>query len=84
MPFCWMDEKNEERDQSAGSVSSVDATIVEIRDRASMMRRLGHSKADALHRCMGNLAWAYSVSGQPAVSPARVRKLVSEVYGKAS
>jgi len=84
MPFCWMNEKAEERVQSTGSAAREDATIVEIRDRASMMRRLGHSKADALHRCMGNLAWAYSVSGQPAVSPARVRKLVNEVYGKAS
>ena len=83
MPFCWKDEKGPQKNVSEGGARE-DATIVEIRDRASMMRRLGHSKADAIHRCMGNIAWAFSVSGQPAVSPARVRKLVGEVYGKAS
>ena len=83
MPFCWMDEK-EDIENSAEAVSREDATVLEIRDRAAVMRRLGHSKADAIHRCMGNIAWAFSVSGQPAVSPARVRKLVGEVYGKLS
>ena len=83
MPFCWMDEQ-EDTNGSSGSLAREEATEMEIRERAAVMRRLGHSKADALHRCMGNLAWAFSVSGQPAVSPARVRKLVGEVYGKAS
>jgi hypothetical protein len=83
MPFCWMDEK-EDRENLTEAVSREDATVSEIRDRAAVMRRLGHSKADAIHRCMGNIAWAFSVSGQPAVSPARVRKLVGEVYGKVS
>ncbi|MBC8454696.1 MAG: hypothetical protein H8D71_00630 [Deltaproteobacteria bacterium] len=78
-----MDEK-EDRENSTEAVSREDATVSEIRDRAAVMRRLGHSKADAIHRCMGNIAWAFSVSGQPAVSPARVRKLVGEVYGKVS
>ncbi len=83
MPFCWMDE-NEEMQGPTQGASREAVTVAEIRDRAALMRRLGHSKADAIHRCMGNLAWAFSVSGQPAVSPARVRKLVAEVYGKAS
>ena len=83
MPFCWMDEK-EDGENSIDGISREDATVSEIRDRAAVMRRLGHSKADAIHRCMGNIAWAFSVSGQPAVSPARVRKLVGEVYGKVS
>lgn len=83
MPFCWMDENEGGQGPTQGT-SREDATVAEIRDRAAVMRRLGHSKADAIHRCMGNLAWAFSVSGQPAVSPARVRKLVGEVYGKAS
>jgi len=78
-----MDEK-EDIENSTEAVSREDATVSEIRDRAAVMRRLGHSKADAIHRCMGNIAWAFSVSGQPAVSPARVRKLVGEVYGKVS
>ena len=47
------------------------------------MRRLGRSKADALHRCLGNVAWAYSVSGTPALTPAQIRKIVNSVYSGA-
>ncbi len=83
MPFCWLEE-NEDRVERDTAAAREVATEKEVRERAALMRRLGHSRADAVHRCMGNLAWAFSVSGQPAVSPARVRKIVSEVYGKAS
>ena len=83
MPFCWMDE-TEESASMATEDDRRSSTEHDVRTRAELMRRLGYAKADAVHRCLGNLAWAYSVSGHPAVSPARVRKIVSEVYGKAS
>jgi|MDTA01.1.fsa_nt_gb hypothetical protein len=83
MPFCWMDE-NDAQEAKGNEQSRKAATTSELRERAALMRRLGYSKSDAVHRCMGNLAWAFSVSGQPAVTPAMVRKIVSEVYGKAS
>ena len=83
MPFCWLDENDTSERQSTGA-ERTDATETEIREKASLMKRLGHPKADAVHRCMGNVAWAFSVSGQPAVTPARIRKIVSLVYGKAS
>ena len=83
MPFCWLEENEDRVDRDTADAREM-ATERELRERAALMRRLRHSKADAVHRCMGNLAWAFSVSGQPAVSPARVRKIVSEVYGKAS
>ncbi len=83
MPFCWMDE-NEDTAPAGNESERRTSTELDVRTRAQLMRRLGYAKADAVHRCLGNLAWAYSVSGQPAVSPARVRKIVAEVYGKAS
>ena len=83
MPFCWMDE-TEEAAPKRNEDDRRSSTEHDVRSRAQLMRRLGYPKSDAVHRCLGNLAWAYSVSGQPAVSPARVRKIVSEVYGKAS
>ena len=83
MPFCWLDENDTPQRPSTGAERAA-ATETEIREKASLMKRLGHSKADAVHRCMGNVAWAFSVAGQPAVTPARIRKIVSAVYGKAS
>ncbi len=79
MPFCWMDEKPDP--EPSGTQAT--ATTLEIRDRAGLLRRLGYSKADAVHRCLGNVAWAYSVSGTPALSPTQIRKIVSEVYAGA-
>ena len=62
--------------------SSADAYADEIRERAGLFRRLGHSKAIAVHRCLGNIAWAFSQSGQPPLSAAEVRKIVSEIYDR--
>lgn len=82
MTFCWMDE-------GAGSLPPVsaekraEAAEAEVRERSALMRRLGRSKADALHRCLGNVAWAYSVSGTPALTPAQIRKIVNSVYSGA-
>ncbi len=79
MPFCWMDEEK----PRVAVGAQADATAQEIQDRAALLRRLGYSKADAVHRCLGNVAWAHSVSGTPALSPTQIRKLVSEVYAGA-
>ena len=83
MPFCWMDEASDAASQTSG-LSREEVAEADVLERASLLRRLGYSKADALHRCLGNLAWAYSVAGTPELSPARVRKLVGEVYAGAS
>ena len=82
MTFCWMDE-------AAGSLPPVseekraETAEAEVRERSALMRRLGRSKADALHRCLGNVAWAYSVSCTPALTPAQIRKIVNSVYSGA-
>jgi len=76
MPFCWMDEQTPPVDADSQS----DATTHEVRDRAGLLRRLGYSKSDAVHRCLGNVAWAHSVAGTPALSPTQIRKIVGEVY----
>ena len=83
MPFCWLDEDGEAARAGGGDGRRI-ATENDVRARAQLMRRLGYAKSDAIHRCLGNLAWAFSVAGKPPVSPARVRSIVAEVYGKAS
>ena len=80
MPFCWMDE---ESGAVAETTKKAEAAINEIRERAGLLRRLGYTKADAVHRCLGNVAWAHSVSGTPALSPSQIRKTVGEVYAGA-
>ena len=80
MPFCWMDE---ESGSVVETTTKAETAINEIRERASLLRRLGYAKADAVHRCLGNVAWAHSVSGTPAVSPSQIRKTVGEVYAGA-
>ena len=80
MPFSWMDETSEPdsgRDTEARSA----ACEKELRERASLLKRLGHDKATALHRCLGNVAWAFTIQGEPPLSPAQIRKIVNAVYG---
>ena len=76
MPFCWMDENSE----AAGAGKQVESVIAEIQDKAGLLRRLGYSKADTIHRCLGNVAWAHSHAGKPAVSPSQIRKIIGEIY----
>ena len=82
MSFCWMDEDAGSSQSEVGTKRS-EAAAAEVRERSALMRRLGRSKADALHRCLGNVAWAYSVSGTPALTPAQIRKIVNSVYAGA-
>jgi len=83
MPFCWMDESSEQNPQPGHSTREQVAEA-DVLERATLLRRLGYSQAEAVHRCMGNVAWAFSVQGKPAITAARLRKLVSGVYKPAS
>ncbi len=83
MQFCWMDEPGEKHERDSGRSRQDDAEE-DVIARANLLRRLGYSQADAIHRCMGNVAWAFSVQGKPAISAARLRKLVASVYKSAS
>ncbi len=83
MPFCWMDETSNDIAVHDGKKPELVAEE-DVTERASLLRRLGYSQADAVHRCMGNIAWAFSVHGKPAITPARIRKIVEGVYKPAS
>ena len=79
MSFCWMDEAAESSRPDSGT-KRTEAAAAEVRERSALMRRMGRTKADAIHRCLGNVAWAYSVTGTPALTPAQIRKIVNSVY----
>ena len=82
MPFDWMQTTSgtaSAKDAKAGRTAALSA---EVRERAGLFRRLGYARAHAVHRCLGNIAWAYSKSGKPPVTAAQVRKIVDEVYSR--
>jgi len=78
MPFDWMQTEP----PATNAEARVAAYLEEVRQRAGLFRRLGHSKAHAIHRCLGNIAWAFSESGTPPITAADVRRVVGEVYDR--
>lgn len=54
----------------------------EVRDRASLLRKLGYAKDDAKARCRQNLEWEYQLHGKAPILD-EISKLVDEVYGRA-
>ena len=78
-----MDDSSESTAQAKSS-TRVEMAESDVRERALLLRRLGYSQAEVVHRCMGNIAWAFSVQGKPAITPAQLRKLVAGVYKPAS
>jgi len=78
-----MDEAGEQ-EAPTSQLSPAEVAEADVLEKAALLRRLGYSKTDAIHRCMGNIAWAFSVQGKPAITPARLRKLVGSVYKPAS
>ena len=80
MPFEWMHTSGETSQRS--TVSSSESYTKDVRARAELLHRLGYDQAYALHRCLGNVAWAFSKQGKPPLSPAQVRKIVAGVYAR--
>ena len=79
MPFDWMDTTTTSARTNHGAEGRTQALCDEVRDRAGLFKRLGHPKAHAVHRCLGNIAWAYAAAGKPPVSAAEVRRIVEEI-----
>jgi len=77
MPFDWMNTA-----RTAPRRRAAEACADEVRERAGLFRRLGHERSTAVHRCLGNIAWAFSASGTPPLSAAQVRKIVGEIYDR--
>jgi uracil-DNA glycosylase len=82
MPFDWLHPRIPNAVKAKYPVSCRQVTADEIRARSSLLHRLGYDQAQALHRCLGNLAWGYEMRGRPALSDDEVRGLVAEVYAR--
>lgn len=80
MSFDWMQTTTATRQPSGGAARRTEVLSDEIRQRAGLFLRLGYPRAHAVHRCLGNIAWAYAEAGKPPISAAEVRRLVDDVY----
>ena len=80
MSFDWMQTTTANGQSSGASARRTEVLSDEIRERAGLFRRLGYPRAHAVHRCLGNIAWAYSEAGKPPISAAEVRRIVDDVY----
>ncbi len=82
MPFSWMQSSPSGERRHPVSDDCGEVYRAEVRQRAGLLRRLGYSKAHAVHRCLGNISWAFSTQGRPPISAKDVRLLVTEIYDR--
>lgn len=80
MPFDWMSAKVPPEIAANGAARFRAGLVAEIRERAALLRRLGHSRAYAELRCRRNVAWAFEAAGKSPVTDAEVKTLVAEAY----
>ena len=76
MPFDWMTGN-----ARAGGASRKTLYEQEVRDRAALLRRLGHPKAYAKRRCVGNLEEEFSSFGASPLLKKEVDAVLAQVYG---
>jgi hypothetical protein len=80
--FDWMDAEAPEATRDRGTEMRLATYAEEVRIRASLLKRLGYDQDYALHRCMGNIGWAYEMGGTPPLNRAEVKRLVGEIYAR--
>ncbi len=81
MSFDWMDAARPAGAAERGAKARRAQCVAEIRERAALLRRLGHDHDYTLRRCITNQAWAWESSGTPPVSEDEIRAMVGGVYG---
>ena len=79
MDFDWMTSKR------VPTKRGFDAMYVdELRDQASLLKRLGFDRAEAARRLKGNIQWEFDSTGASGAMPAAfesIDKLVGDVFG---
>ena len=80
MPFPWLDSKVPASVRARGPAEHKRMHEDEIRQRATLYRRLGRDQATAAARCLAHLAWGYDLVGKAPLTEKAVRALVAQVY----
>ena len=80
MPFDWMHtevpslvvDRNQRKRRAMHEA--------EIRNRASLLLRLGYDQAYAVRRCMGNQVWSFDTRGVAPLTNEEVSGIVEGVF----
>ena len=80
MSFDWMHADVPEAVVATGEARFKDALVGEIRERAALLRRLGHTRAYAELRCRRNVTWAFDSAGTSPLSDDEVSAIVGEIF----
>ena len=82
MPFPWLHATIP--DDVTGSFPAKRHAMLqrEIRERAALLMRLGHSRAATAAACRANLEWEFELEALPPVV-GEIDGLVAEVYDRA-
>ncbi|MBP6742259.1 MAG: hypothetical protein KA244_05400 [Deltaproteobacteria bacterium] len=79
MPFAWLHQPSSTTPKSTQSATSVAMRRAELIERASLLRRLGYSRDEALRRCQAYEHWEHEPFHTSPLSKT-VQALVDEVY----
>lgn len=80
MSFDWMQADVPATIVAGGEARFKEALAAEVRDRAALLRRLGHTRAYAELRCRRNVAWAFESGGTSPLTDDEIVALVGVAY----
>lgn len=82
MPFDWLTPRVPAAVRARDPERRARSAESDVRARAALLQRLGYEQSYALHRALGNQAWAYEAGGEAPLSDDAVRAAVADVYTK--
>lgn len=82
MPFDWLQPHVPAAVRARDPQRRAASAEADVRARAGLLQRLGYPQPYAVHRALGNLAWAYDSGGDAPLSADQVRAAVADVYAK--
>ena len=82
MPFDWLTPRVPAAVRARDPERRASSAEGDVRARAALLQRLGYDQSFAVHRALGNLAWAYELGGAAPLSDDQVRAVVADVYAK--
>lgn len=81
MEFDWMDYTLPEEIKTRNAEHLKRSHLEEIKDRASMLKRLGYDHEYVLHRIVGNQNWGVEMNGAKVLESDEIKKVVNLVFG---
>ena len=83
MPFAWLQSSIPEAVTATFSAKRHAMLQREVKERAALLMRLGHSRQEAAARCRANVAWEYELEPDLPAVAGEIDALVAEVRDRA-